>query len=159
MAAFRYHLHGYHAKFGRDHRADPQKTALPDIADRARPQRVQLHWRKAMTIEERLARIEHVSAGSDEQRRKDRETDRALWRDTQRQLNEVSTRLNDLTIKVANLGDRIAEIAEESREADQRLAARIEETDKRLGERIETMISAMGGYIREHSPDRPGPAR
>jgi ElaB/YqjD/DUF883 family membrane-anchored ribosome-binding protein len=103
-----------------------------------------------MTIEERLARIEHVSAGSDEQRRKDRETDRALWRETQQQIHEVTGRLNDLTIKVANLGDRIAEIAEESRAADQRLAARIEETDKRLGERIETMISVMGGYIRDH---------
>jgi hypothetical protein len=34
------------------------------------------------------------------------------------------------------------------------LAARIEETDKRLGERIETMISAMGGYIRDHPPTR-----
>jgi ElaB/YqjD/DUF883 family membrane-anchored ribosome-binding protein len=105
-----------------------------------------------MTIEERLERIEHVSAGSDEQRRKDRETDRALWRDTQRQINEVSARLNDLTIKVATLGDRIAEIAEESRAADQRLAARIAETDERLGARIEAMISAMGNYIREHPP-------
>jgi uncharacterized protein YlxW (UPF0749 family) len=93
-----------------------------------------------MTIDERLARIEHVTAGSDEQRRKDRETDRALWRDTQRQLN-------DLTIKVADLGDRIAAIAEESRAADQRLGARIEETDRRLGARIETMISAMGQFI------------
>jgi uncharacterized protein YlxW (UPF0749 family) len=78
-----------------------------------------------MTIDERLARIEHVTAGSDEQRRKDRETDRALWRDTQRQLN-------DLTIKVADLGDRIAAL---------------EETDRRLGARIETMISAMGQFI------------
>jgi len=98
-----------------------------------------------MTIEERLARIEHVTAGSDEQRRKDRETDRALWRDTQRQLNE-------LTGKLADLSDRVAQIADESSAADRRLAARIEETDKRLGERIETMISAMGGYIREHPP-------
>jgi 23S rRNA maturation-related 3'-5' exoribonuclease YhaM len=105
-----------------------------------------------MTIDERLARIEHVTAGIDEQRRKDREADRALWREAQQQIHEVSARLNDLTIKVATLGDRIAEIAEESRAADLRLGARIEETDKRLGERIETMISAMGGYIRDHPP-------
>jgi septal ring factor EnvC (AmiA/AmiB activator) len=101
-----------------------------------------------MTIEERLARIEHVSAGSDEQRRKDRETDRALWRETQQQIHEVSMHLNDLTIKVASLGDRIAEIAEEA-------AARDRETDRRFREtdaRIDKMISAMGNYIREHLP-------
>ena len=98
-----------------------------------------------MTIEERLDRIEHITAGSDEQRRKDREIDRALWRDTQRQLNE-------LTLKLADLSDRVAEIAEESRAEDSRLAARIEQTDQRLAARIETMISAMGGYMREHPP-------
>jgi predicted phage tail protein len=98
-----------------------------------------------MTIEERLNRIEQFSAVADEQRRKDRETDRALWRDTQQQLN-------DLALKLATLGDRIQEIAEESRAADRRLGERIAETDKRLGERIECMISAMGGYIREHPP-------
>ena len=103
-----------------------------------------------MTIEERLARIEHVSAGSDEQRRKDRETDRALWRDTQRQLN-------DLTGKLADLTDRVAQIADESSATDRRLAARIEERDKRLGERIETMISAMGRYIGEHPPTEEPP--
>ena len=73
-----------------------------------------------MTIEERLNRIEHFSAVADEQRRKDRETDRALWRDTQQQLN-------DLALKLADLGDRIAEIAEESRAEDRRLAGRIDE--------------------------------
>ena len=93
-----------------------------------------------MTTEERFERIEHVTAGLAEERRKDREEFRALWRDTQRQLNE-------LTGKLADLGDRIAEIAEESRAADNRLAARIEETDKRLGHRIETMVSAMGEFI------------
>jgi len=112
-----------------------------------------------MTIEERLARIEHVSAGSDEQRRKDRETDRALWRETQQQIHEVSMHLNDLTIKVASLGDRIAalndnlgarisQLAEEA-------AARDRETDRRFREtdaRIDKMISAMGNYIREHLP-------
>jgi replication fork clamp-binding protein CrfC len=105
-----------------------------------------------MTIEERLNRIEHFSVAADEQRRKDRETDRALWRDTQRQLN-------DLTLKLADLGDRVAEIAEESRAEDRRLAGRMEEADRQsrardqeLRDRIEAMISAMGGYIREHPP-------
>jgi methyl-accepting chemotaxis protein len=98
-----------------------------------------------MTTEERFERIERLTAGLAEERRKDREESRNLWRDTQRQLNE-------LTGKLADLSDRVAQIADESSAADRRLAARIEETDKRLGERIETMISAMGGYIRDHPP-------
>jgi methyl-accepting chemotaxis protein len=101
-----------------------------------------------MTTEERFERIEHVTAGLAEERRKDREEFRALWRDTQRQLNE-------LTGKLADLGDRIAEIAEESRAADNRLAARIEETDKRLGHRIETMVSAMGEFIASQNRSHP----
>lgn len=100
-----------------------------------------------MTIDERFARIEQVTAGLAEDRRKDREEFRGLWRDTQKQLNE-------LTDKVAGLGDRIAEIAEESRAADQRVAARIEErdakTDQRFREtdaRIASLVSAMGEFI------------
>jgi hypothetical protein len=93
-----------------------------------------------MTIDERLARIEHVTAGSDEQRRKDRETDRALWRDTQRQLNE-------LTFKLATFAD-------ESRAADDRLRERIEQSDQsarerdaHLGDRIESLTSSIGALI------------
>jgi hypothetical protein len=51
--------------------------------------------------------------------------------------------------------EHVTELAEESRAADQRLRDSIAETDRRLGERIEPMISAMGGYIREHPPQAP----
>jgi hypothetical protein len=102
---------------------------------------------KTMTIDERLDRIEHVSAGSEEQRRKDRETDRALWRETQRQLN-------DLTIRIAevndNLAARIAQLAEEA-------AARDRETDRRFREtdaRIDRMISTMGATSATTLPPR-----
>jgi len=54
-----------------------------------------------MTIDERFERIEQVTAGLAEDRRKDREEFRSLWQDTQRQLNDV-------TGKIADLGDRIA---------------------------------------------------
>lgn len=37
-----------------------------------------------MTIEERFERIEHLTAGMAEERRKDREENKSLWRDTQR---------------------------------------------------------------------------
>jgi methyl-accepting chemotaxis protein len=100
-----------------------------------------------VTTEERFARIEHVTAGLAEERRKDREEFRALWRDTQRQLNDLTLKVAAISDGLDGLGSRIAELAEESRASDKRLAERIEETDRRLGSRIETMISAMGEYI------------
>ncbi|MGC9949992.1 MAG: hypothetical protein ABSF64_26800 [Bryobacteraceae bacterium] len=89
-----------------------------------------------MTIEERFERIEHVTAGLDEERRKDREESRQLWRDTQRQINELAVRMNDLTIKLADTNDAITRFAEESRAA-----------DRQLGERIEALVSAMGKFL------------
>ena len=96
-----------------------------------------------MTAEERFERIEHVTAGLAEERRKDREEFRSLWRDTQRQLNE-------LTHNVANLGDRIAALAEEAAARDRETDRRFQETDRRMREtdaRIEKMTSAMGQFI------------
>jgi len=46
-----------------------------------------------MTTDERFERIEHVTAGLAEDRRKDREEFRALWRDTQRQLDQLAGRV------------------------------------------------------------------
>ena len=103
-----------------------------------------------MTIDERLDRIEHWTAGIAEERRKDREEYNALWRDTQRHLNE--------------LGTRLIQFAEESRDADKRLEARIEqiaeesrkaaeesrEADKRLGARIDSLVSGFGKFIAEN---------
>jgi hypothetical protein len=100
-----------------------------------------------MTMDERFERIEHVTAGLAEERRKDREEFRGLWRETQRQLNDLTLRTAALTDGLDGLSARIAELAEESRAADRRLAARIEETDQRLGNRIETMLSGMGQFI------------
>ena len=67
-----------------------------------------------MTTEERFERIDHFTAGLDEQRRKDREESRQLWRDTQRQLNEAAARIheaaariNDLTLRLADADERL----------------------------------------------------
>jgi len=89
-----------------------------------------------MTIEERFERIEHVTAGLAEERRKDREENRQLWRDTQRQINELATRMNDLTLKLADTNDAITRLAEESRAA-----------DRQLGERIDALVSAIGKLL------------
>ena len=93
-----------------------------------------------MTIDERLDRIEHITAGVDEQRRREHEEDRQLWRDTQRQINELTVRVNELVANDARLGQRIEQIAGE-------LSAHIEAVDARLGARIETLVSAIGKWI------------
>jgi hypothetical protein len=99
-----------------------------------------------MTDEERMAKIEHVTATLLEQRKQDREESRQLWRQTQLQLNE-------LTLNVAALGDRIGTLADESRAADERLGQRIEETNQNLAARIESLVSGMGKFIASRSPE------
>src|SRR5437016_939954 len=90
-----------------------------------------------MTTEERFEKIEHVTAGIAAQFQVDRDENRRLWRDTQQQL--------------ADLGQKISSLAEESAAADKRLEARINQLaeearaeDKRLGERIDALVSAIG---------------
>jgi hypothetical protein len=94
-----------------------------------------------MTIDERFERIEHISAGLAEERRRDRETDRALWRDTQRQLDQLASRVDAIA---THLDAFIVEAAARDRETDRRFR----ETDAR----IERVISAMGAYISDHPP-------
>ena len=89
-----------------------------------------------MTIEERFERIEHLTAGLAEERRKDHEENRQLWRDSQRQINELAIRMNDLTLKVADTNDAIIRLAEESRAADRQLEGR-----------IEALVSAIGKLL------------
>ena len=91
-----------------------------------------------MTSEERLDRIEHLIAGIAEERRKDREEYKSLWRDTQRQLNEVSVRLVQLSEADSRLEERIEKLAEESRAA-----------NRQLEERIASLVSGFGEFIRQ----------
>jgi len=89
-----------------------------------------------MTVEERFERIEHITAGLAEERRKDGEEYRQLWRENQRQINELAVRMNDLTLKVADTNETVARLAEESRLGDQHLR-----------ERIESLVSAIGKWL------------
>jgi hypothetical protein len=95
---------------------------------------------ESMTTEERFERIEHVTAGLAEERRKDREEFRALWRDTQRQLNE-------LTIRVAEVNDRlsarIGELAEHAAVRDRETDRRFRETDARM----DKLVGAIGEWM------------
>jgi hypothetical protein len=96
-----------------------------------------------MTSEERLDRIEHITAALAEERKKDREEYKALWRDTQRQIDANTRQIDansraiaDLTRDISDLRITVRDIAEESRAA-----------DERLGARVEALVSAIGEYI------------
>ncbi|SPF56620.1 hypothetical protein SBA4_90023 [Candidatus Sulfopaludibacter sp. SbA4] len=97
-----------------------------------------------MTTEERFERIEHVTAGLVEDRRKDRDEYRQLWRDTQRQLNEITAKLADLTLKVADTNDAVARLADETRGSIDRLAKESRAADQALHDRIQALVSAIG---------------
>jgi hypothetical protein len=104
-----------------------------------------------MTVEERFERIEHITAALVEERRKDREEYRHLWRET----NQAITRLAEESRAAMN------RIAEESRAADARLEQKIDRladevrfysaesraADQRLGERIESLVLAFGKFL------------
>lgn len=70
-----------------------------------------------VTTEERLHRIEHVTADLAEQFRQDRVESRQLWHATQRQINELANEMREADRRLA---ERIEQLAEESREADKR---------------------------------------
>ena len=97
-----------------------------------------------MTIEERFERIEHVTVGLAEERRKDREESRQLWRDTQRQLDQLADRVNGIAIQMDRF---ILEAAERDDETDRRFR----ETDQRFREtdaRIDKLVSGIGELLR-----------
>jgi transposase len=100
-----------------------------------------------MTVEERFERMEHVTAALVEERRKDREEYRMLWRENQRQIN-------DLTIQIAELKDSIAKSSEETgklfKDTDRKINL-LADQDRHLGERIEALVSAIGALAQQKS--------
>lgn len=100
-----------------------------------------------MTVEERFERIEHVTAALAEERRKDREEYRQLWRET----NQAITRLADESRAAdARLERKIDRVAEEVRNVASDLrqfAAEARAADQELRERIESLVSAFGKFL------------
>ncbi len=93
-----------------------------------------------MTFEELLARTEHPNAALDEERRKEREEDRQLWRDTQRQIDKTNA--------------AIERFAEERKAGERELRALMAAETKRataaeeeLRARIAALVSAMGEFL------------
>jgi septal ring factor EnvC (AmiA/AmiB activator) len=101
-----------------------------------------------MTIDGPFERLEHFTAAEAAQRRKDREEDRQLWRDTQRQINELTLKIADTNDSVARLADRVDGLGEKI----DRLAQESREADRRLGERIDALVSAIGVFMSKQNP-------
>lgn len=93
-----------------------------------------------MTTEERFERIEHLTVGIAEERRRDRDEHKTLWRDTQQQIDRATEATANLARQVDRLAietrSRIAELAEQTRAA-----------DEQLGDRIGSLVSAIGQFI------------
>lgn len=102
----------------------------------------------AMTVEERLNRIEHLTAGLAEERRRDREESRQLLGNTQRQLDELTNRVNALTGRVDVLANGLERFAMDINAAITRFAEESRAADEKLGRRIDSLVSAIGEFLR-----------
>lgn len=107
-----------------------------------------------MTTEERFERIEHLTAGIAEERRKDREEYKGLWRDTQRHLSELRGHLDalavDTRLRFEQVADQIAAVTAEGRETNHRLRELGEATDARIA----GLVSAIGQFVRQGHPQQ-----
>ena len=92
-----------------------------------------------MTTEERFERIEHLTVGIAEERRRDRDEYKTFWRDTQQQIDRATEATANLARQVDRLAietrSRIAELAEQTRAADEQLT-----------DRIGSLVSAIGQF-------------
>src|SRR5258708_9035736 len=96
-----------------------------------------------MTTEARFERIEQVTAALVEERRKDREEYRQLWRATQRQTQETNAaiantqrQIDALTLKIADTQDAIRAEAERAQAAEQELRDRVSALTSAIGQLI-----------------------
>jgi methyl-accepting chemotaxis protein len=109
-----------------------------------------------MTIDERLDRIEHITAGMAEQARKDREENRQLSRDTQRQIDDLARRTTELAVSTTQLTAQSMQLTTQSIELTRQmgeLAIKQRDTNDtvaRLSQRIDALVPAVGGWIRTH---------
>ena len=98
-----------------------------------------------MTVEERLDRIEHLSVGWLEERRRDHEEYIRRWRDTQEQI--------DTTWKaIHRLAEEARSAAVEFRTMLAEMRIETERRDQKTDERIQTLVSSIGDLIRAMRP-------
>jgi len=106
-----------------------------------------------MTAEERLDRIEHITAGIAEERRRDREEYKALWRQNQDQWRQTQDQIDKLTHGLVELGRQLGELATETSIRIRELAVDSHAADERLAARIDSLVSAIGAHVQQGHPD------
>ena len=106
-----------------------------------------------MTAEERLDRIEHITAGIAEERRRDREEHKTLWRQIQDRWRQTQDQIDKLTHGLVEQGRKLAELATETSIRIRELASDSHAADERLASRIDALVSAIGGHIQQGHPD------
>jgi hypothetical protein len=100
-----------------------------------------------MTTDERFDRMEHVTAGLAEERRKDREEYRQLWRDTQRQIQELTLSIADFrSATEAAIADTNSAIRQ-TNEAIARSDHQAKIADQELRDRIQSLVSGIGEIL------------
>ncbi len=96
-----------------------------------------------MTLDQRLDRIEHLTAGIAEERRKDRDEYKALWRDMQERGNRTDERIARMADAVGGVALQVDRLAIETRLR----IAELADADEKLNGRIEALVSAIGQFI------------
>jgi len=91
-----------------------------------------------MTDAERFERIENITAAIAEDRRKDRDEYKALWRDTQRQIDANARAIAQIT----------AATAENARELSE-LRLLIRDLAEDTNHRIQALVSAIGALAQQ----------
>jgi hypothetical protein len=100
-----------------------------------------------MTTEERFQRIEHLTAGAAEERRKDREEYKALWRETDR-------RMNDFAAGMVELRRHLDELAVDTRLRFEQVADQMAALGEATDARIAALVSAIGEHVRLGHPQK-----
>jgi hypothetical protein len=100
-----------------------------------------------MTTDERFERIVHHTAALAEERRRDREEYKTLWRDLAQKHENIARQLEALAIDTRLRFEQVADRFQETNDSIAQLAAESREADKRLEQRIESLVSAIGQFL------------
>lgn len=113
-----------------------------------------------MTTEERLQRIEHVTASLADQAMRDREENRQLWHDTQGQIDQIARHVGDLsgrtvelsaamvglTRQMGELTIQMGDLAAKQRETSDTVS-RLAQESRDTNARVDALTSAIGAWI------------
>jgi hypothetical protein len=100
-----------------------------------------------VTPEEPFPRIERVTASLAEERRKDREEDRQLWRNTQRQIQETNAAIVNTQRHLDAFTLKTEEAIARTNAAIRNESERSKAAEDELRDRIASLVSAMGEFL------------